>query len=36
MSDISRMSITRDKLNEEVWAEPMITVAVRHGVSSRP
>ena len=34
MSDISRMGITRDKLYEEVWAEPMVRVAVRHGVSA--
>jgi hypothetical protein len=31
MSDISRMSITRDKLYEEVCAEPMAKVAVRAG-----
>jgi len=28
MPDILRMSITRDKLYEEVWAEPMAKVAV--------
>lgn len=32
--DILRMSVTRDKLYEEVWAEPMVRVAVRHGVSA--
>ena len=34
MSATSRMGITRDKLYEEVWAEPMVRVAVRHGVSA--
>jgi len=28
------MSVTREKLYEEVWAEPMTKVAGRHGVSS--
>ena len=30
MSDILRMSVTRDKLYEEVWAEPMTKVAARY------
>ena len=34
MPDISRMSITRDKLYEEVWAEPMAKVAVRYRISA--
>ena len=34
MPDILRMSVTRGKLYEEVWAEPMVRVAVRHGVSA--
>ena len=34
MSDISRMSVTRDKLYEEVWAEPMAKVAVRYRISA--
>src|ERR1043165_5947536 len=29
------MRLTRDKLYEEVWAEPMTKVAARYGVSSR-
>ena len=28
------MTVTREKLFEEVWAEPMTTVARRYGVSS--
>src|ERR1041385_7506770 len=28
------MAISRDQLYSEVWAEPMIRVAARHGVSS--
>ncbi|HPA80588.1 MAG TPA: hypothetical protein PLS95_07210 [Thermoanaerobaculales bacterium] len=28
------MGVTREKLYEEVWAEPMTTVAARYGVSS--
>jgi hypothetical protein len=34
MSHILRMSITRDKLYEEVWAEPMTKVAARFKASS--
>jgi hypothetical protein len=34
MSDILRMSVTRDTLYKEVWAEPMIKVAARYTVSS--
>lgn len=34
MFHILRMSITRDKLYEEVWAEPMTKVAARFKVSS--
>jgi hypothetical protein len=34
MHDIVRMSITRNKLYEAVWAEPMTTVAARYAVSS--
>jgi hypothetical protein len=34
MSDILRMSVTRDTLYNEVWAEPMITVTARYTVSS--
>lgn len=28
------MTVTREELFEEIWAEPMTTVARRHGVSS--
>lgn len=28
------MSVPREKLYEEVWAEPMTTVSKRYGVSS--
>jgi hypothetical protein len=28
------MSVSREKLHDEVWAEPMTTVALRYGVSS--
>lgn len=28
------MAVERDKLYKQVWAEPMITVAARYGVSS--
>ena len=28
------IGVPRDKLCEEVWAEPMTTVAARYGVSS--
>lgn len=28
------MAVTREKLYEEIWAEPMTKVAVRYGVSS--
>ena len=34
MPNIPGMGITRDKLYKEVWAEPMVRVAVRHGVSA--
>lgn len=34
MSDIPRMSVTRDKLYEDVWAEPMAKVAVRYRISA--
>jgi hypothetical protein len=34
MSDILRMSVTRDELYEEVWAEPMAKVAVRYRISA--
>jgi hypothetical protein len=34
MPDILRMSVTRDKLYEEVWAEPMAKVAVRYRISA--
>src|SRR5579862_8468030 len=34
MHDIVRMSITRDKLYEVVWAEPVTTVAAGHDFSS--
>src|ERR1035441_8002216 len=30
----ARMSVSREKLYEEVWAEPMTTVALRYEVSS--
>ena len=36
MPDILRMSVTRDKLYEEVWAEPMAKVAVRYRISAEP
>ena len=32
--DILLMSVARDKLYEQVWAEPMVRVAVRHGVAA--
>ena len=28
------MSVSREKLYEEVWAEPMLKVGARYGVSS--
>lgn len=34
MLDIPLMSVTRDKLYEEVWAEPMAKVAVRYRISA--
>ncbi len=34
MSDILRMSVTRDELYEEVWAEPMAKVTVRDRISA--
>jgi len=32
--DILQMSVTSDKLYEEVWAEPMAKVAVRYRISA--